>query len=330
MKFNVRKYILFSAIAVIISGLLGSWFIYKKTHPSISIVMAVYNSEKYLDDAIQNVLNQTFDDFEFIIVNDGSTDNSQKIIDKYAHRDKRIRAFKNAKNSGAAATRNEGLKHIRGKYTLIIDSDDALLPNALKISYLFAEHDNLDMFIFCPIAFNEQTSEFEFMPVLNRKYIQRRNLKIFNISDFYERTFQLTLFQPWNKLIRSDIIKKNHLQFVAHTYYDDAYFVFMAMINAKRISFTWEQLYLYRLNRKGSQSDRFSDTVKMLGKLDAAKAIFEEMKRRKFPFVAYLRMNDWLREDNHPLADQSAFVKTEEFITEVRKYYNSLRAESAN
>ena len=330
MKHPGRILLYFVFAAGVIFAALESLYIYKKTHPAISVVMAVYNSEKYLDDAIQSVLTQTFDDFEFIIVNDASTDNSQKIIDKYAAQDSRIRTFQNAENSGAATTRNEGLKHIRGKYTLVMDSDDALMSNTLKTSYLFAEHDNLDMFIFCPIAFNEQTLEFEYIPVLNRKYIQRRNLKIFNITDFYDRTFQLTLFQPWNKLIRSDIIKKNHLRFVAHTYYDDAHFIFMAMIYAKRISFTWEQLYLYRINRKGSQSDRFSDTAKMIGKLNAAKALYEEMKKRNFPPIAYRRMIDWLYEENHPLADQSARDETGDFIIEVRKFYTSLRAESAN
>ena len=330
MKSARKKIVCLLFAAAFILVLSGSLFIYKKTHPAISVVMSVYNSEKYLDDAIQSVLTQTFGDFEFIIVNDASTDNSQKIIDKYAASDNRIRTFQNAKNSGAAATRNEGLRHIRGKYTLIIDSDDALMSNALKTSYLFAEHDNLDMFIFCPIAFNAQTKQFEYMPMLNQKYIQKRNLRIFNISDIYERTFQLTLFQPWNKFIRSDIIKNNHLRFANHPYLDDAYFVFMAMIHAKRISFTWEKLYLYRLNRKGSQTDKFSDTAKMLGKLDAAKAIYKEMQKRNFPAIAYVRMNGWLAEDNYPLADQSAFAQTQKFITEVRKYYTSLRAESAN
>lgn len=329
MKHLSRKFIWFIFSAGIILGALSGLYFYKKSHPAISVVMAVYNSEEYLDDNITSVLNQTFEDFEFIIVNDASTDNSQQIIDKYAASDKRIRTFQNAKNSGAAATRNEGLKHIRGKYTLVIDSDDALMPNTLKTSYLFAEHDNLDIFIFCPIAFNEQTKEFEHFPVLNRKYIQNNGLKIFKYTDYYDRAFQLTLYHAWNKFIRTDIIKKNNLHFLPHKYYDDAYFAFMATLYAKRISFTWEQLYIYRINRKGSQSDKFSDTAKMFGKLELAKLLFQEMQKRNFPIVAFHRMIQWLKEENHPLAEPEAITATNNFIADIQ-HYISLRAESAN
>lgn len=329
MKSTRKKITWLIFAAAFMFMLTESLFIYKKTHPAISVVMAVYNSEKYLDDNIKSVLNQTFDDFEFIIVNDASTDKSQEIIDKYAMQDSRIRTFKNTKNSGAAATRNEGLKHVRGKYTLVIDSDDALMPNTLKTSFLFAERDNLDMFIFCTIAFNEQTKEFSYFPVLNRKYIQRRNLKIFNHTDFYEKTFDFALFHAWNKFIRTDIIKQHHLHFMPHKYYDDTYFSFMALFYAKRISYTWEQLYIYRINRKGSQSDRFSETEKLLGKLDAAKAIYKEMQQENFPLVSFRCMILWLNGRIHKNAEQVAFDKLDDFVVEIGSYI-SLRAESAN
>lgn len=101
--------------------------------------MAVYNSEKYLSEAIESILNQTFDDFEFIIINDYSTDNSLKIIKKYAKKDKRIKLINNEKNLGRAKARNLGLKIAKSKYLAILDSDDIALPERLKKQYNYLE-----------------------------------------------------------------------------------------------------------------------------------------------------------------------------------------------
>jgi len=84
--------------------------------PQISIVMPVYNAEEFLEESIKSILNQTFRDFEFIIVNDGSADNSLKIIKKYKKKDKRIVLINNKKNIGLQKTLNRGMKVAKGKY----------------------------------------------------------------------------------------------------------------------------------------------------------------------------------------------------------------------
>ena len=298
--------------------------------PEISVVTAVYNCEKYLDQNITSVLNQSFSDFEFIIVNDASTDRSQEIIDKYAKQDKRIRVYKNKKNSGAALTRNEGLKHVRGKYTLVMDSDDALEPQALEKSYKRAKEDHLDIFVFQPKGFNESTQQFEYAPAFDGIFFNDLGLKYFSYPQFIDNFFQVMLLTAWNKFIRTDFIKKNNLRFVPHKYYDDSYFTTMALLKADRIGYTEEELYIYRINRKGSQSNSYSDNEKLSGKLQLAVDLRHEFKKMNMPNGAYYSLIKWMEARNHSKADSSIQEAVQDFIADTYKNYISLRADSAN
>src|SRR5690349_8368887 len=98
--------------------------------PAISIIIPVYNAEKYIDETIQYVLKQTFTDWELIVVNDGSTDLTDKILDKYSYNEK-IKIF-HKKNSGVSDSRNFGAKQAAGKYYCFLDADDLLLENCLQ------------------------------------------------------------------------------------------------------------------------------------------------------------------------------------------------------
>ena len=103
----------------------------------ISVLMSVYNGEKYLREAIDSILNQTFTNFEFIIIDDASTDDSNAIIKKYT--DKRIKLVENPQNMGLTKSLNRGLKISLGKYIARLDSDDLAFPNRLKEQYEFME-----------------------------------------------------------------------------------------------------------------------------------------------------------------------------------------------
>jgi glycosyltransferase involved in cell wall biosynthesis len=111
------------------------------TKPQITVFMAVYNGARYLNEAIDSALNQTFKDFELLIIDDGSTDQSAEIIQSY--KDPRIRFLRNEKNLGIVATRNRGIKEMRGDYLAILDCDDVSPPSRLKkeLSFLKKNHD---------------------------------------------------------------------------------------------------------------------------------------------------------------------------------------------
>lgn len=100
-------------------------------NPIISIIVPVYNGDKYLSRCVDSILNQTFQDWELLLVDDGSTDKSGEICDEYAIKDKRIKAF-HKKNGGVSSARNYGIKHIEGEWIMFCDADDELMAFCLK------------------------------------------------------------------------------------------------------------------------------------------------------------------------------------------------------
>ena len=101
----------------------------------ISVIVPVYNVEQYLSACIESVLNQTFTNFELLLINDASKDNSLQICYRYAEKDNRVRVFDQAKNWGAGVSRNVGLDNAKGKYIVCIDADDLVLNNHLESLY---------------------------------------------------------------------------------------------------------------------------------------------------------------------------------------------------
>jgi len=111
----------------------------KMKNPKISVVMPVFNSEKFLIEAIQSILSQTYQNFEFIIVDDASTDKSLSISEEYAKKDNRIKVIKNKFNKGIAISRNIGIRNSKGKYIATQDSDDISNPERLIKQFMFLD-----------------------------------------------------------------------------------------------------------------------------------------------------------------------------------------------
>ena len=109
------------------------------TQPKISVVMSTYNRATFLPRSIESILNQTFADFEFIIINDGSADNTAEILNKYAQQDSRIRIVSNETNKGLIYSLNRGLNEAKGKYIARMDDDDVALPTRFEKQYAFME-----------------------------------------------------------------------------------------------------------------------------------------------------------------------------------------------
>ena len=112
--------------------------IQQELNPKITVVMPVYNGEKYLDTAIKSILNQTFTNFEFVIVDDASTDSSARIINSY--KDKRIKLIQNNVNLGIPTTRNKCLQESSGEYIAVLDCDDYAYPSRLAEQFEFMEN----------------------------------------------------------------------------------------------------------------------------------------------------------------------------------------------
>lgn len=129
--------------------------------PKVSVIIPVYNTEEYIEECIESVLNQTFQDFEIICVDDGSTDRSADIIQGYCTRDKRI-ALHKQKNSFSGVARNTGVSLAKGKYIQFLDSDDFLENNALEMTVKKAEETSADVVVFNGFRYNTQDGQTSF------------------------------------------------------------------------------------------------------------------------------------------------------------------------
>lgn len=205
--------------------------------PQISIIVPIYNNEKYVSRCIDSILAQTFRDFELILIDDGSADSSGKICDKYAQKDNRITVV-HKENSGTSSARNYGLEISTGKYITFVDSDDCILPNYLAdICY------DYDLVI-CGVETigNEKVIDFA-----NREGVLSNKSEIGNwfIADC--NTLYLTAI--CSKLFRRDIIIDNQLRFnTTLVRGEDTIFVFNYLCHCKNIKLVQSTPYHYYTN----------------------------------------------------------------------------------
>ena len=213
----------------------------------ISVIVPVYNVEDLLSKCLDSLVNQTFDDYEIIIINDGSTDNSQSIIDDYYKKYPNIiKPFKK-ENGGNAGAKNFGLKYANGKYIMYVDSDDWISTYTLQKVYDKVLNDGADIVI------------FQAYKVLEDKCYKMDNM--FKVYDFSKR-YILNNPSPWGKLIKKEILLYNELVFLEHHYYEDIAVVPAFCLYAKKISFIDDYLYYY-LVREGSIMHQKSYTDKL-------------------------------------------------------------------
>jgi glycosyltransferase involved in cell wall biosynthesis len=240
----------------------------QKELPKISIIIPVYNVEKYLRGCLDSVVSQSLADIEIICVDDGSTDSSPIILEEYAQKDKRVSVF-SQKNMHAGVARNLGMKHARGKYLYFMDSDDWLEENALVKMYENAEKEQAEILEF---AFYNVTDEKK-NPCkwyLNCWSQQPNNLPM-------EKCYNLGP-QVWTKLFLRSFVERNGLQFEEWPAGNDYYFVYCSVTLASSISLSNDMLYNYRINAKGAISRTRGKHIACMVK--AMAHIKEELKNR--------------------------------------------------
>lgn len=207
--------------------------------PKISLIIPVYNTEKFLAEALKSVESQTFKDFEAIIINDGSTDNSGKIIDSFAAKNKSFRVI-NQDNKGLSAARNAGIKAATGQYIAFFDSDDYLSPDFLKELYKLASENQADI-AYCNFYIYKNKSGFtSYMPFTAKSGVYSRK-KALNklILDITMHHF------AWNKLFSRSLFTENCIEF-PDMYYEDIATCPRLFFCANKIAVTSKALYYYR------------------------------------------------------------------------------------
>lgn len=211
--------------------------------PSISIIVPVYNVESYLKKCIHSIINQTFKDIEIILVDDGSTDHSGEMCEKFALEDKRIRVF-HKKNGGLSDARNYGLKVARGQFIGFVDSDDYIHPDMYLILYKMMIEKQVDVSVVSmKWIYNSYDERIEPLNLINPKTISKKQALIGCLTDFHIGN------NAWNKLYKKSIWDK--FSFPVGKYYED-YFVMYEIINSvSKIATLDEDLYFY-VQRTGS------------------------------------------------------------------------------
>lgn len=240
--------------------------------PKISVIVAIYNVAPYLERCLDSILNQTFQDFEIIGINDGSTDNSLEILEKYAHRDKRIKII-NQTNSGAGYSRNIGIAHAAGTYLSFIDSDDWIDPQFLEKVYRLALQSDADI--------------VETMKSYN--YYSTDNIKLFNKKNACGFIANGTFFRRdviWDKLFKTSFIRNHQIIFSNGLCHNDAYFLLQSLYHRATVAHDYEAVYWHNKANENSIRYKPSDN-KLLSQLDMFILEIEFLNSHFFTFYDY-------------------------------------------
>lgn len=207
--------------------------------PVISIIIAVYNAESYLSKGIEDILAQTFSNFEILLVDDGSTDTTVKICDRYANKDTRIRVF-HEQHQGVAHARQKGIENVQGEYTIHIDADDKITPTMLEEMYNAAKGANAD-FLICD--YMEVNNNGTFYHAQRPTSLTPEGL----VNDMTRRKLYGAL---WNKLIRTSCFQDNKVGFREDlNMSEDMFFVFDVLPYCSKIVYLPKAFYSYDRTR---------------------------------------------------------------------------------
>ena len=236
----------------------------KQGNPQISIIMPVYNVEKYLEKSLATLLEQTFRDFELICVDDGSTDRSKIILESYKSKFRSM-IILSQKNKGAGAARNTGMKKASGEYIFFMDADDLCGKNLLKKALICAKKTSADIVCF---HFNRLYSDGSIKKFDGyHSKLLPEGIECFNYQDCHAHIMDVINPTPWNKLYKREFIIDNDLFFEEISSTNDITFAAVSCAKAGRIAPLDEVLYTYRV---GHENTITSTKSKKIGNVVAA------------------------------------------------------------
>lgn len=251
----------------------------------VSIILPVFNAERFLPQCLDSILRQTYQEWELIAVDDGSEDGSIEILKSYEQRDNRIRII-SKKNEGVSIARNVALEHAHGDYIYFVDSDDVVMPEALMIlvEAMESSHATFVKSDFLPI--DEQGKQV----FVNKKQVIRRRYdgKVMDSEDFFKKILMKEYFL-WTCLFRKDVIVKHHIQFIPHCrLMEDAAFMADYLLHSDRNVYKDACVYGYR-KYEGTASEVNKDYS---GDLEMIQQSLSTAKERKtLNILLYKRIN---------------------------------------
>lgn len=219
----------------------------------ISIVLPVYNTQDCIEACVDSLLCQTFSDFELICVDDGSTDATPGILDRYAAADGRVKVLHRT-NAGPGAARNAGLDEARGSYVIFLDSDDIFDARMLEKLYARASQTGADVVVCRSRTFDHRTGAFARTNwTVNEAQLPPGDT--FCCVDMPDFIFSAFVGWPWDKFYRLAFVREEGLRFPTLANSEDLYFVFLSLVKAHSISIVEDVLIDHRVNRGSSVSN---------------------------------------------------------------------------
>lgn len=225
----------------------------------VSVIIPVYNVENYLRKCLNSLVNQTLKDIEIIVVNDGTLDNSQEIIDEYVKKYPKKVVSIIQENGGQGAARNTGLLHAKGEYIGYVDSDDYVEENMYEELYKKAKEEDSDI-------------------VICGNNVVKENYELFSKEDV-DKEFLLGKMAVWNKIYKKNIIVDNKIQFRSKVWYEDLDFTMKVYFSSKKISYVDKPLYNYLL-REGSTMNN-NNIKRNLELIEAFDSLIDYCKDKK-------------------------------------------------
>lgn len=222
------------------------------THTLVSVIIPIYNVERYLKKCLDSVENQTYHELEIILIDDGSTDNSPIICDKYAEKDPRITVL-HKKNEGLSSARNAGLDIATGDYISFIDSDDWVSPHYIETLFSLAQHNKADIAIIeNKLVYSDSCDNSDDKPPFTKCYT---NLEA--LEDLFSKNL-VSLTVSWGKLYSRNLF--SHIRFPIGKIHEDEFTTFELFYNSKKLVYTNQCLYFYRQRTDSiTQNPHFSD-----------------------------------------------------------------------
>ena len=276
----------------------------KTTNPKISIIVPIYKVEKYLNRCIQSILNQTFHDFELILVDDGSPDNCPKMCDSWSEKDSRIKVIHKA-NGGASSARNAGLRIARGEYIAFVDSDDWVHPQMYQTLYSMAVKNYADMAMCGMRTFSGELPQV-------KKDADQQDTELWKTNDLLNNFFRINgesdTHTVCNKLIKGNLLKG--YCFIEGRMNEDVEACYYLASQVKNAAITRKCLYYYYVNRGGVTQSKFTEKKldllyiwnevqeKVQKELPEYQYVCEmNVKRARFTLLSQMRLHGYDKKD---------------------------------
>ncbi|MFQ7292678.1 MAG: glycosyltransferase family 2 protein [Monoglobales bacterium] len=209
--------------------------------PKLSIIIPVYNAERYLSQTLDSILKQDGAEFELIAVNDGSSDSSLEILKKYQAKDRRVKVV-DKPNSGVSDTRNVGIHYAKGEYTTFVDADDLVHGEYISCISKVIEQTKADVICYDYVTFRGEVCSFKSIGEIKTDEVTTAQLL---------RSGKMTAV--WSKVFRTELLRENCILFDTEMNYgEDVFFCIKACLAAKELCFVNAGLYGYRLTQYGA------------------------------------------------------------------------------